>query len=121
LDLLSDPMRVVGVLLAPMVGRAAIVGIACGARAAGSAEGDPARFDPAIGLRELVGAGAFAAVVTLAPGGRLGLLAIILSALVTLVLRFYLDRRLGGVAPQSLDAGAEVVETLALILFALAS
>ncbi len=121
LDLLSDPMRVVGVLLAPMIGRAAIVGVACGSRAAGSAEGDPARFDAAIGLRELAGAGAFAAVVTLALGGALGLLAIIASAVVILALRFYLDRRLGGVAPQSLDASAEIVETLALILFALAS
>jgi hypothetical protein len=60
-------------------------------------------------------------VVTLALGGALGLLAIIASGVVILALRFYLDRRLGGVAPQSLDAGAEIVETLALILFALAS
>jgi adenosylcobinamide-GDP ribazoletransferase len=121
LDLLSDPMRVVGVLLAPMIGRAAIVLLAYGARAAGSADGDPDRFDAAIGLRELVGAGAFAAVVTLALGGALGLLVILASGLVTLALRFYFDRRLAGVAPQSLDAGAEIVETLALIMFALAS
>ena len=37
-----------------------MVGVAYGSRAAGSAEGDPVRFDAAIGLRELVGAGAFA-------------------------------------------------------------
>jgi adenosylcobinamide-GDP ribazoletransferase len=121
LDLLSDPMRLVGVVLAPMLGRAAIVGLAYGSRAAGSAAGDPARFDAAIGLRELVGAGAFVAVVTLAVGGALGLLALIATGLVILALRFYLDRRLGGVAAQSLDAGAEIVETLALIMFALAS
>ena len=119
-DLLSDPMRVVGVMLPPMIGRAAIVGLAYGSRAADSGA-DAARFDPAIGLRELGGASAFVAVVTLALGGALGLLVLIVGGLVTLGLRFYLDRRLGGVTPQSLDAGAEILETLALIVFALAS
>jgi adenosylcobinamide-GDP ribazoletransferase len=121
LDLLSDPMRVVGVLLAPMVGRAAIVLLAYGARSAGSAYSDPVRFDATIGLRELGGAGGFAALAMLALGGALGLLALIACGLAILGLRFYLDRRLGGVTPQSLDAGAEMVETLALIIFALAS
>lgn len=120
LDLLSDPMRAVGVLLSPMIGRAALVCLAYGSRAAGSAA-EAAPFDPAIGLRELGGASAFVAVVTLALGGALGLLVLIVSGLVTLVLRFYLDRRLGGVTPQSLDAGAETLETVALIVFALAS
>jgi adenosylcobinamide-GDP ribazoletransferase len=121
LDLLSDPMRVVGVLLAPMIGRAAIVGLAYGARAAGSAAGEHVRFDAAIGLRELCVALAFSVLLTLALGGALGLLAIVASGLVILGLRFYLDRRLGGVTPQSLDAAAEILETLALILFALSS
>jgi adenosylcobinamide-GDP ribazoletransferase len=120
LDLLSDPMRAVGVLLPPMIGRAALVCLAYGSRAAGSAA-EAAPFDPAIGLRELGGASIFVAVVTLALGGALGLLVLIVSGLVTLVLRFYLDRRLGGVTPQSLDAGAEILETVALIVFALAS
>jgi adenosylcobinamide-GDP ribazoletransferase len=119
-DQLSDSLRIVGVLLAPMIGRAVMVGLAYGARAAGPA-GEAVRFDPAIGLRELVGAGLFAAVVTLSLAGAIGLLVLIIAGLATFGLRFYLDRRLGGITAQSLDAGSEILETLALIVFALAS
>lgn len=117
-DLLSDPVRTVGVLLPPMLGRVAIVLLAYGARAAG-APADPAHFDPGIAARDLGFACGLAAIVTLAVGGALGLLALIVSGVVIVGLRFYLDRRIGGVTAQSLDAGAEVLETLALIMFAL--
>ena len=121
LDLLSDPMRAVGVLLSPMIGRAAIVCLAYGSRAAGSAAEASRPFDAGDRAARARRRRRLRAVVTLALGGALGLLVLIVSGLVTLALRFYLDRRLGGVAPQSLDAGAEILETVALILFALAS
>jgi adenosylcobinamide-GDP ribazoletransferase len=120
LDLLSDPMRFVGILLPPMIGRAAIVALAAGARPAGGSAAS-ARFDPAITSRELMVAGGFVALVSLAFAGALGLLALIVSGLVVVGLRLYYDRRLGGVTAQSLDAGAEILETLMLILFALGS
>src|SRR5207248_9034808 len=120
LDLLSAPMRFVGILLPPMIGRAAIVALAAGARPAGGSAAN-ARFDPAITPRELAVAGGFVAVVTIVFAGALGLLALIVSALVVVGLRLYYARRLGGVTAQSLDAGAEVLETLMLILFALGS
>jgi adenosylcobinamide-GDP ribazoletransferase len=120
LDLLSDPMRFVGLLLPPMLGRAAVVAVAAGARSA-SASTSSGRFDPEIGPRELAVAAGFVVVVTVAFAGALGLLALIVSSLVVAALRFYYDRRLGGVTAQSLDAAAEIVETLMLILFALGS
>ena len=49
------------------------------------------------------------------------MLALILTGLLIAAMRFYFDRRLGGVTAQSLDAGAEIVETLTLIVFALGS
>jgi len=120
LDLLSDPMRFVGVALPPMLARTAIVALAFGARAAGSAAA-PNRFDAAVTSRELAIDGACAVAITLAFAGALGLLALILTGLLIAAMRFYFDRRLGGVTAQSLDAGAEIVETLTLILFALGS
>ena len=120
LDLLSDPMRLVGVLLPPMLGRAALVALAFGSRAADSSDGTT-RFDPTLTSREFAIASVFAALVTLFLSGALGLLVLILGGLTVLGLHFYFDRRLGGVTTQVLDAGAELVEVLALIVFSLAS
>jgi adenosylcobinamide-GDP ribazoletransferase len=119
-DLLSDPLRIVGVLLPPMLGRTALVALAFGSRAAGSTDDSP-RFDPTLTSREVGLVGAFAALVTLALSGAVGLLVLILSAGAVLLLRVYFARRLGGVTIQGLDACAEAVEVLALIVFALAS
>jgi len=120
LDLLSDPLRFVGVLLPPMIARTAIVALVFGARAAGSTTA-PSRFDAAVTSRDLAIDAAFAVALTLVFAGALGLLALILTGLLVVGLRLYFDRRLGGVTAQSLDAGAEIVETLTLIVFALGS
>jgi adenosylcobinamide-GDP ribazoletransferase len=119
-DLLSDPYRFSGILLPPMVGRWAIVALAHRARAAAPG-GEHAIFDPLLGSRELGFATAFAAVVTLATAGALGLLVIVIAGLATLALRLYFDRRLDGVTGHSLDAAAEAIEALTLVIFALAS
>jgi rSAM/selenodomain-associated transferase 1 len=118
-DLLSDPIRFVGVLIPPLIGRWAIVALAHRARAAGAPDGR--EFDPGITSRELAIASSFGALVVLATAGALGLLVLIVAGLATLGLRLYFDRRLGGITAQGLDAAAEVVEALALIVFALAS
>jgi adenosylcobinamide-GDP ribazoletransferase len=119
-DLLSEPLRIVGVLLPPMLGRTAFVALAFSSRAAGSTD-DPSRFDPTLTAREVGIAGACAVIVTLVLSGVVGLLVLILAAAAVILLRFYFDRRLGGVTTQGLDACAEAVEVLALIVFALAS
>ncbi len=120
LDLLSDPMRSVGVLLPPMLGRTALVALALGSRAGGSPDGRTP-FDPSLTAREAAISVASAVLVTLVLSGALGLRVLILAALAVLGLRLYLDRRIGGVTAQGLDAGAEIVEVLALMVFALAS
>jgi adenosylcobinamide-GDP ribazoletransferase len=120
LDLLSDPMRFVGVLLPPMLGRAALVALAVGSRAGGSPDGRTP-FDASLTAREAAISVGSAVLVTLVLCGALGLLVLILAALAVLGLRLYFDRRIGGVTTQGLDAGAEIVEVLALMVFALAS
>jgi adenosylcobinamide-GDP ribazoletransferase len=119
-DLLSDPFRFAGILLPPMIGRWVIVALAHRARA-GATAGEHTHFDSALGTRELGFATAFTAVVTLAGAGALGLLVIVIAGLATLGMRLYFDRRLAGVTGQSLDAAAEAIETLAIVIFALAS
>ena len=120
LDLLSDPTRFLGILLPPMIARLGILVLAFRSRAAGATVPN-GLFDPEISSREIGLAAGFAVIVTLATSGALGLLVLILGGLSTLGFRFYFDRRLGGVTAQSLDAAAEALETLALIVFALGS
>ena len=120
LDLISGPIRFAGLLLSPLIGRWALVALASGARSAGSTE-EVARYDPGLTSRELAIASVFGVLVTLVVAESLGLLVLIVAGLATAALRVYFDRRLGGVTGQSLDAGAEALETLTLIIFALAS
>ena len=120
LDLISEPIRFAGVLLPPMIGRWAVVALAHGARTA-HATGEGERFDPSITLRELGIACVFGALVTLAFAAALGLLVLLVAVLVAAGLRIYLDRRLGGVSDQSLAAVAEILESVTLLVFALAS
>lgn len=123
LDLISEGGRFAGVLLPPMLGRWALIALAHRARAAGSGQerSESAWFDAAITLRELGAASVFVALVTLAAAESVGLLLLIVAGLLTIGLRIYFDRRLGGVTAQTLDAAAEGVETLTLLVFALAS
>lgn len=121
LDLISEPIRFAGLLLPPLIGRWALVALAYGARRAAADGEAAASFDSTIGARELAVASGFAVTVTLVAGGALGLFVLIIAGLATVGLRLYFDRRLGGVTGQALDAGAEVLEALALIIFALAS
>jgi len=120
LDLISGPIRSAGLLLPPLIGRWAIVALAHGARNAGATE-TGALYDPTVTPRELRIASVFGVLVTLLLAESLGLVVLIVAALLTGALRVYFDRRLGGVTCQSLDAGAEALETLTLVLFALGS
>ena len=119
-DLLTDPERFAGILLPPMIGRWAIVALAHRSRAAAPLAGMEL-YDPVLAMRELAWASAFAALLTLTTAGAIGLLVVVIGGLATLGLRVYYDRRLGGVTGHSLDAAAEAIETLTLVVFALAS
>ena len=116
-DLLADDARLFAILVAPTLGRWAMVVLAHGAREA--APGDEAqKFARALGSREFGMASVIAFAVTLSVAEAGGLVILIAAASAAVGLRLYLHRRLGGITEQSLGAVSETVETLALMLFA---
>lgn len=119
-DLLSEQIRVLAVLLPPMMGRFAMVVLAHGSREA-IASGEPRRFDPEVGFREFAVASVITFLVAFAAAEALGLVIVIIVSSVAVGMRLYFHHRLGGVNEHSLGAVAETAETLALLLFALAS
>lgn len=119
-DLLSEQVRMLAVLLPPMLGRFAMVVLAHGSREA-IASGEPRRFDPGVGFREFAVASVMTFAVAFALAEALGLVIVIVVSALTVALRLYFHRRLGGVNEHSLGAVAETTETLSLLLFALAS
>ncbi|MGH7857374.1 MAG: adenosylcobinamide-GDP ribazoletransferase [Candidatus Binatia bacterium] len=119
-DLLADQARTFGLLLAPMVGRWTMVVLAHGSREAGP-PGESSKFAREIGSREFAVASVFALATLLSLTEGFGLVIAIAVATLTVGLRVYLHRRLGGVTHQSLGAVSEAAETLVLILFAFTS
>lgn len=119
-DLIGEQIRVLAVLLPPMLGRWSMVVLAHGSREA-MASGEPRRFDPAVGFREFAVASVITFLVAFAAGEALGLVVVIVIAALTVALRLYFHRRLGGVNEHSLGAIAEITETVALLIFVLAS
>ncbi len=120
LDLVSDPIRLAGVWLPPMVGRWAMVFLARGSSDA-AVSGGARKLDDAITMRELALSTAFVFLVLVLTTEALGLLVLIAAGVVTAGLRLYFHRRLGGITSQSLDAAAEAAETVAFLIFALGS
>ncbi len=119
-DLLAEQTRTLGLLLAPMLGRWAMVVVAHGSREA-APQGEAARFAPRIGSREFAVASVVCFVLLLALAQALGLVVLIVVAALTVGLRLYFHHRLGGITDQSIGAVAETVETIALVVFALGS
>jgi adenosylcobinamide-GDP ribazoletransferase len=119
-DVLSEEERTLALMLAPMLGRWAMVVLAHGSREAGPPE-HATRFAPAVGSREFAVASVFAFLVALAFAEASGLIVLIVVASLTMGLRLYFHYRLGGITDQSLGAVAETAETLALVVFALGS
>jgi adenosylcobinamide-GDP ribazoletransferase len=119
-DLLSEQVRLYGLLLPPMLGRWSMVVLAHGSREAVAA-GEARQFDPGVGFREFAGASVIAFLIAFVIGEELGLLAVIVVAATTVALRLYFHRRLGGVNEHGLGAVAEATEAIALLIFVLAS
>jgi adenosylcobinamide-GDP ribazoletransferase len=119
-DLLSGDVRFVALLLAPVAGRWAMVVLVHGSREAGSPDGAK-KFAPDVSPREFAMGSVIALLALLGTAQALGLLVAVVSAAVAVALRLYFHHRLGGVTRHTLGAVAEVVETVALLLFAFAS
>ncbi|MGH7823069.1 MAG: adenosylcobinamide-GDP ribazoletransferase, partial [Candidatus Binatia bacterium] len=109
-DLLADEARTLGLLLAPMVGRWSMVVLAHGSREA-APPGEASKFARELGSREFAVASVFALAVLLSLTEAFGLVVAIAAATLTVGLRVYLHRRLGGITDQSLGAAAEAAET----------
>lgn len=119
-DLLSEQDRIGGVLLAPMLGRWAMVLLAHGTREAGSADAGR-RFAPAVGPREFWVATIFTIALLFTVTEERGILVLVALAALAVGFRVYFERRLGGINPQALGAVAETTEALALIVLAVGS
>ena len=120
IDLISDPGRVVAFLCAPVLGRWAMVVLAHGSREAGPADAGR-KFDRGVTFREFAVASVFSFSLLLVLADASGLGILIAVAGITVGLRIYFHRRLGGITAQTLGAVAETAEAVALLLFAMAS
>jgi adenosylcobinamide-GDP ribazoletransferase len=113
--LLPAPARTAAFGVAPMLGRWAIVvlcygGVPTHARGTAAALVGRARF------REFGWASVTAFAVTLSLADAVGLLLVVTAALVTVGLRLWTYRRVGGLTGRLLAAAGEVVETVILVL-----
>jgi len=110
--------RTVAFLLAPMLGRWAIV-VQCYGGAPTHARGPAAVLVGRARFREFGWASLVAFGVTLALGEAVGLVVLLMAALVTVGLRVYVYRRIGGLTGRLLAASGELVETGTLAVLAL--
>jgi adenosylcobinamide-GDP ribazoletransferase len=117
LDMLVGEMRTHALFLAPLLSRWALVGMAFVSRSARD-EGLGALLVRNVHRRELLGASAFALVVTTIVGGHVGLLLFaVLTGILVGVTR-YCHLRLGGVTGDTFGAIGELVETTVLCWYA---
>lgn len=108
---LPPAARPAAFLLAPMLGRWALVVQSYG--------GSPARSVGRAGFREFAVASTTAFAVTLALGQALGLVLLVVAALETVALRVVIYRRLGTLTPAALAATGAAVEAGVLLALAL--
>ena len=114
---LADSGRAAALLVAPMLGRAAMLFAAHGmsaARPGGLGES----FLAAVDRQTVLRAGSIAGVVAVAIAGWSGIAAAVVVALATLGIRGMARRRLGGTTGDVIGASGLVAETLALAVFA---
>jgi adenosylcobinamide-GDP ribazoletransferase len=117
LMLLGDPARFSALLLAPMLGRTAMVLGAWRAPAARPG-GLGAAFGAALGPQDVLVASGFAFVAAVGVAGWLGAAAIVVAGVIVAALRAGTTRCFGGITGDVLGAISEVVETLLLAFFA---
>jgi len=118
LTLLDEPARVPALILAPALGRAAMVFTAWRAPAA-KPDGLGATFLAELETRDVMVAGACAAVAALVLSGELGIVAFVGVGVIAATLRSVATRSFGGVTGDVLGASGEIVETAMLALFAI--
>lgn len=106
-----------GLLLAPLLGRWAMVVLAYGYRS--KQEGTDQIMLEQVRGRQLLLATALALLLVIPFAGRLGLWIALWVSLLTLVAGLVLHRRMGGVSRDDFGAMGEVGEAFALVLFAL--
>lgn len=116
LESLSDGARVRGLLLAPVLGRWAMILTAFHMPAARS-EGLGAAFASKLEPRDMVFA-TLACIVVLFPAGRDGGLALAATLLLVVGMRRLARDRFGGITGDVLGASGEIVETLVLAVLA---
>jgi adenosylcobinamide-GDP ribazoletransferase len=116
--MLPPPARTTGLLVAPMLGRWAVV-VQCYGGAPTQARGVAAALVGRARFREFAGASVVALGVTLAVGDAVGLLVALVAALTTVGLRVYAHHRLGGLTGRLLGATQALVETVVLLVLAL--
>lgn len=112
---LPAPARTVAFLAAPMLGRWAIA-VLCYGGVPTLARGTAAALVGRARFREFGWASMTAFAVTLSVADAVGLLLIVMAALVTIGLRLWAYRRVGGITGRLLAAAGEVVETVVLVL-----
>jgi adenosylcobinamide-GDP ribazoletransferase len=115
---LPAPARTTGLLLAPMLGAWAIV-VQCYGGAPVHARGAAAGVVGRARFREFGWASVVALGVTLAAGEPIGLVLVLAASLVTIGLRVWAHRRIGGLTGKLLAATRECVETAVLVTLAL--
>lgn len=108
--------RAPGLLLAPAMGRWAMVVLGCGSSAAGEGESE-INVEGVKGKQLILATGLLLCGVFLI-ARRVGLWVALWVSLLALGSRHFLHRRMGGVAEKNLGAVAEMSEALALVLFA---
>ncbi len=115
---LPEPARLVGLVLAPMLGAWAVV-VQCYGGSPVRARGPAAALIGRARFTEFGWASVVALGGTLGVADAAGLLVLMLAALATVGLRLWAYRRLGGMTGRLLAATRELVETIVLVTLGL--
>ena len=108
-------LRPAALLFAPMLARWCMVVLATGAR---DAHTPSQKFNSGVSFREFALTSVFTCAVVFSLTEAVGILVVVCVAALTLGLRLLLHRWPGGVSWPLLQASAELIETLTVVLFA---
>jgi adenosylcobinamide-GDP ribazoletransferase len=112
-----DRFRIIGLLFVPMLARCAMVVLAVGSRAA-RMDGRQVKFAPEVRFNEFALASTMTFAAVFLATEFLGFLLVLASAALTIGMRVFFHRWLGGVERTTLHAGCEAVQLLGWALLA---
>jgi adenosylcobinamide-GDP ribazoletransferase len=115
---MGDPLRSDALLLAPVLGRWALVVLAYGARPVRAGGRRGVRIGR-VSFREFGWASVLGFAVALGRGEAVGLVAVVAAAGLATALRLLVYRRFGGMTAAALGAAVELVEAATFVLLAL--